>query len=342
MFSRMTLKNVGVSLVEFVVLAISLLVSAPVHAQTVSSTKQQSLPELAHHFVPSFFKLPPHIYMGEAHGVAVNSKGDIFVFNRGDRPLMQFDRSGKFVQTIGDGVRGFVAPHSVRMDAENNIWTVDEGSNMVIKFSPEGEVLMVFGRSQPLYQSHGFIDSGAPPPPPVNDFFNRPTDVAFDASGNIFVADGYGNSRIVKYDKNGKFVKSWGKRGTGPGEFNTPHSVVIDAKGLVYVADRENKRIQIFDSDGRFVKEWTGMGTPAWLCISGPSDKQFLYVADSQVDRISKVELNGNVLAAFGETGKAPGQFFHAHSVACSSPNELYVADDLNWRVQKFTLPDNH
>jgi DNA-binding beta-propeller fold protein YncE len=202
----------------------------------------QQAPSMPMTSVPEFLKLPANIQMGEAAGVAVNSKGHVFVLNRGQHPLMEFDPNGKFIRSIDDGLYGFVFPHFVRVDAEDNIWVIDGGSGMVIKLNPDGKALMLLGRRPEPFEA-------GQPIPLTNETFNRPTDVAFDAAGDIFVADGYGNSRIVKYGKNGKFLKTWGQRGVRPGEFNLPHSIAIDSNGLVYVADRENDRIQIFDTD---------------------------------------------------------------------------------------------
>src|ERR1700675_5041069 len=162
--------------------------------------------------------------------------------------------------------------HAVRVDPQDNIWIVDEGSNMIVKFNPEGRVVMTMGRkpeSVPVPEAEA--RRGASGAGVAGDIFNRPTDVAWDAAGNIFVSDGYGNSRVAKFDKNGKFIKSWGSRGTTPGQFNTPHSVVVDAQGNVYVADSGNKRIQVFDSDGTFKTQFANVGAPAAICITpGP------------------------------------------------------------------------
>jgi DNA-binding beta-propeller fold protein YncE len=266
--------------------------------------------------------------MGEAAGVAENSKGHVFVFNRGEHPLMEFDESGKYIRSIADGLYAFVFPHFVRVDAQDNIWTVDGGSGTVVKFNPAGRVQMVLGRRPEPFEV-------GQPIPLSNELFNRPTDVAFDSAGNIFVADGYGNSRIVKYDKNGKFMKTWGKRSPLPGDFNLPHSIVVDAQDRVYVADRENYRVQIFDSDGKFIKQWTTLGSPWTLCIT-PGPRQVMYVADGYVNRIYKVDLEGNILGTFGETGRQLGQFINTHGLGCNAKQEIFVAETRNWRVQKF------
>lgn len=303
-----------------------LFLSAPLLAQ------QGSTPEIPYESVPSPIRLPRNLYMGEAAGVAVNSRGDILVYTRsGHTQLLEFDPNGNFMRTMGDGLYGFVFAHSVKVDRYDNIWCVDEGSNMVIEFSPEGRVLMVLGRrpepTERLLPGRTFPDW----------MFNRPTDVAWDADGDVFVSDGYGNSRVVKYDKDGDWIKAWGKRGTAPGEFNTPHSIAVDAKGNVYVADRGNRRIQVFDTNGNFRKQWTHVGAPWALCIT-PAPHQALYSSDSVPGRIYKLDLNGKILGVFGKAGKRLGEFGWVHEMACPSENVLYVAELLNWRVQKLIL----
>lgn len=281
------------------------------------------LPDLGYKPAPESLSLPAGMNFGEVAGVALNSKGHILVFHRGSRPLAEFDSSGKFVRTLGDGL--FKSAHGLRIDADDNIWITDIGSHLVLKLNPEGRVLMVLGKvnwagdfSDPRY--------GLP-------LFNEPTDVAFGPGGDIFVSDGYGNSRVMKFDKGGRFIKTWGKKGKAPGEFDLPHTIAVDNKGLVYVGDRENQRIQIFDSDGKFIKEWANVGYPYGITIT---PDQSLYMADGKNERILKMNLNGEVLGALGEPGKGVGQFGWAHSVAVSPTGEIYVAEILNWRVQKF------
>jgi DNA-binding beta-propeller fold protein YncE len=281
-------------------------------------------------------KLPNGMHLGEVAGVAVNSKGHIFVYNRGVRTqLFEFNADGSFMRSIGDDVYGFTFAHVVRIDKDDNIWCVDEGSNMVIKFNPAGEVLLVLGRKPESVEAPG---PGDAPRPVRQEWFNRPTDVAWDATGNIFVADGYGNSRVAKFDKTGNFIKAWGQRGTAQGEFHLVHSLAIDASGNVYVGDRENKRIQIFDGEGKFLTEWTNVGAPWAICIT-PSPNQFLYSSDSEATgRIYKLDLKGNVLGYFGSKGKGADQFGWVHEISCPSENTLYVGELLNWRAEKLTL----
>src|SRR5258708_7081680 len=256
--------------------------------------------EIRYHAAPPFaLKMPADIHLGEAAGVATNAAGHIFVYARTGNPtatlgnsrifthggsrLFEFDRSGAFVREIGQGIYGFLFAHAVRVDPQDNIWVVDEASNQVIKFSPKGRVLMVMGRKPeavtvrlpPSAPGGGGRGAGAAPAPGsggAGDQFIRPSDVAWDAEGNIFVADGHGaNARVAKFDKNGRFLLSFGSRGSEPGQFNTPHSIATDAQGNVYVADQGNKRIQVFDNSGTFKSQIGDIGVPTALCITrGP------------------------------------------------------------------------
>ncbi|HXN23965.1 MAG TPA: peptidyl-alpha-hydroxyglycine alpha-amidating lyase family protein [Candidatus Dormibacteraeota bacterium] len=291
--------------------------------------------EMFYQSVPDLLKLPAHQYLGEVPGVALNSKGHIFVYTRsGHTQLLEFDPNGAFLRIIGDDLYGFTFAHTVRIDREDNIWCVDEGANMVIKFNPEGRVVMLLGRKREAVEAPASGEKRTPLP---EWQFDRPTDIAFGPHGDLYVSDGYGNSRVVKYDKDGNWLKAWGKRGTAPGEFHTPHTIVSDAKGLVYVGDRENKRIQIFDAEGNFLKQWTTVGAPWALCAT-PGPHQVIYSSDSASGRIYKLDLDGKILGVFGKAGKQTGQFGWVHEMACPSENTLYVAELLNWRVQKLIL----
>ncbi len=321
---------------------------------------QVAAPEIRYDSAPNLLKLPDRLYLGEAVGVATNSKGHIFVYTRagstnattgasrtfthGGARLFEFGPEGRFVREIGQGLYGFLFAHVVRVDPKDNIWAVDEGSGMLIKFDPAGQVLMTMGRKP---ESVSVPESDGPAPRGgagvAGDNFNRPTDVAWDAAGNIFVSDGYGNSRVAKFDKNGRFMKSWGSRGTEPGHFNTPHSIAVDAQGNVYVGDRGNRRIQVFDNDGNFKTQYTHVGAPWAVCIT-PGPHQYLYSSNSNgtgsMDNgeIYKMELDGKVLGKFGKAGKLLKEFGSVHEIDCRNPNELYVGEITNWRVQKLTL----
>jgi len=321
----------------------------------------QSIPEITYDSAPNFLKMPDDIYLGEVLGVATNSKGHVFVYTRtgsvnvttgtnrvfvrsGSR-LFEFDQNGKYLREIGQNLYGFVQAHAVRVDPQDNIWIVDEGSSMVIKFDPEGHVVMTMGRKPEA------VDNPArPEAPPAagsgagvpGDNFNGPSDVAWDAAGDIFVADGSRNSRIAKFDKNGTFIKSWGTRGSAPGQFNVPHSIVVDAKENIYVADRGNKRIQVFDTDGNPKAQYANVGSPWALCITSGAH-QYLYSSDSNSGdfddaTIYKMELDGTVLGKFGAGGKQLKEFGTVHEMDCRKENEIYVGEILNWRVQKLIL----
>ncbi len=226
----------------------------------------QQPPEIRFHSVPDFLKLPPDLHLGEATGVAVNSKGHIFSRGNSTGPaygasaaqLLEFAPDGKFLREIGHHLYAWSFAHTVKVDKDDNIWVTDKGSDMVIKFNPEGRVVMVFGRKQEASdEGTEPLKHVKPPLPPADGMFRQVTDVAWDAAGNIYITDGYINSRITKIDKDGNWLKSWGEPGDQPGQFNTPHSIAIDARDSIYVADRGNRRIQVFDTDGKFLRQFT-------------------------------------------------------------------------------------
>src|SRR6266852_2863305 len=336
----------------------------------------QQPPEIRYVADPNFLKLPPDTHLGEAVGVAVNSKGHIFVCSRGNSTgpaygasaaqLLQFLPDGKFLREIGHNLYAWSFAHSVRIDKEDNIWVADKGSDMVVKFNPEGRVVMVFGRKQEASdEGTEPLKHPKPPLPPVDGQFRQVTDMAWDSAGNTYISDGYVNSRIAKADKDGVWLKSWGEPGAKPGQLNTPHSISVDAQNNVYVADRGNRRIQVFDADGKFLRQITidvpapadaraaigakptantgtmAPGAPWTLCIT-PGPNQVLYTSDAYPGRIYKLSLDGKLLGMLGKAGKQPGQFGWIHSIACPSENELYVAEILNWRVQKLVLEPAH
>src|SRR2546428_13657762 len=228
----------------------------------------QQPPELRFHPVPDFLKLPPDLHLGEATGVAVNSKGHIFVFTRGNSTgpaygasaaqLLEFAPDGKFLREIGHHLYAWSFAHSVKVDKDDNIWVTDKGSDMVIKFNPDGRVVLVFGRKQEASdEGTEPLKHVKPPLPPVDGMFRQVTDVAWDSASNTYISDGYVNSRIAKIDKDGNWLRSWGEPGDQPGQFNVPHSIAVDAQNNIYVADRGNHRIQVFDSNGKFLRKFT-------------------------------------------------------------------------------------
>jgi DNA-binding beta-propeller fold protein YncE len=310
----------------------------------------ETAPDISYESVPNFLKMPPNTYLGEGIGVARNSKGHVFVFTRsGETRLFEFDQNGTFVREIGRGLYGFEMAHGVRVDSEDNIWTVDEGTDVIVKFSPDGRVAMVMGRRREAVEGVEPTPPPGTPPPAAQPYrFARPTDITWDPAGNIFIADGYTNSRVAKYDKNGRFIKEVGTRGTQPGQLNIPHSITSDAKGNIYVADRQNRRIQVFDSDLNLLKIYDNIGAPWAVCIT-PGPHQYLYSSNSNPDNndsrqmavsgeIYKMELDGTVIGKFGKPGKQLGEFSTVHAIDCRNENELVVSEITAWRVQKLIL----
>ncbi len=359
--------NLGGSVMRVWLVGILMLLGAPALAQ-------QTVPTIPFQSVPEPLKLPTGMYFGEVSGVAVNSKGHVFVYSRGnsDGPayaataaqLLEFAADGHYLREIGRNLYAWSFAHVVRIDAHDNIWAVDKGSDMIVKFNPEGRVVMVFGRKQEASdEGTGPLKHPKPPLPAEDGRFRQPTDVTWDAAGNTYISDGYINSRVAKVDKHGQWLKSWGEYGSAPGQFNTPHSIAADAQGNIYVADRANARIQVFDGDGKLlriikidvpfdyaaahmaignkppadVKGTFAPGAPWAICIT-PGPHQVLFSADAFPGRVYKLSLDGKVLGVLGKSGKELKQFGWVHEIACPSENEIYVAEILNWRVQKLIL----
>jgi hypothetical protein len=368
---------------------------------------QSSVPQIAFDSNADLLKTPDDVYVGEVAGVGANSKGHIFVytrtghpyatlgdnrtFSRGGSKLFQFDGTGTFMRELGQDVYGFNAAIGLRVDPQDNVWTIDEGANQVVKFDTDGRVALVLGRkpetiavrptqtagsgaaaaggsglgtgaggvapgaaaggpagaapaSGAQVPATGGVPARAPGSGVPGSSFNRPTDVAWDRAGNIYVADGIGtNNRIAKFDKDGRFIKHWGSTGNGPGQFEGVKAVAIDAQGNVYAADAGNKRIQVFDAEGAFKAEFGNVGTPLAMCMTRGAT-QHLYVShagdeDGMDDAtIYKVQLDGRVVGRFGAAGKLPKEFGLANSIDCRNENELLIGEMTNWRVQRVTL----
>ena len=334
---------------------------------------QQMVPEIPFDSVPEFLKLPPGMNFGEVPGVAVNSRGHIFVFTRSNTAggpayapaaaqLLEFDADGEFLREIGKGLYAWSEAHTVRIDKDDNIWAIDKGSDMVIKFNPVGRVMMVFGRRSESADGAKPWEHVDPPLPHVDGLFRQPTDVTWDSEGSIYITDGYVNSRVAKYDKHGDWVKSWGEKGAQPGQFQIPHAIVADRNNNLYVGDRTNRRIQVFDTEGKFLRMFTidvppapgtrpvngntpagarlaaVIGAPNSICIT-PGPNQVLFVGESTFPgRLFKVSLDGKVLGVIGRSGRELKQFSGVHQLACPSENEVYAAETSNWRVQKLIL----
>jgi len=266
--------------------------------------------------VPGWPKLPDDIKLGPVSAVATDTADRVYVFHRGKHPVLVFDRDGQFLRSWGDD---FVkTAHGLRVDRENNVWVTDIGNHLVMKFDTEGKLLLSLGKKGQ--------------PGDKIDRFNRPTDVAIAPTGEFYVTDGYGNARVMKFSKEGKFLKQWGKKSTGPGEFDLPHAICLDAKGQVYVGDRENNRVQVFDADGMFLAQWKESGAPYGLFLSGNQ----MFVADSRADWVKVLSLEGKTLGRWGEKGSGPGQFNGPHMLCVDAQGAVYVAEVGGQRVQKF------
>ena len=272
-------------------------------------------------------RLPEGWRYVEAAGVAVDSKDNVYVFNRGEHPVIVFDREGNFLRSWGEGLVG--RAHGITIGPDDLVWLTDDGNHTVRQFTPEGKLLLTIGDPD----KPATLQGGKP--------FNRPTHVALSPStGNLFISDGYGNSRVHKYDPKGRHLFSWGEPGTDPGCFNLPHNIATDAEGLVYVADRENHRIQIFDEQGQYLGQLNNLHRPCGLLIDRREGGQ-IYVGELGTDlavnqnvpnlggRVSILSLKGDLLGRIGDRfrGEKPGQFVAPHGVVTDSRGDLYVAE---------------
>jgi streptogramin lyase len=287
---------------------------------------QTEFPELPYVAVPEAFKLPSGMNFRGTSGVAFNSKGHIFVIHRGPMSVMEFDPDGTFIRGFGDGL--FERAHGLRIDTQDNIWATDVSANLAYKFDPDGRLQMVLGVKGHSGEWHPFGHLR---------LLHEPNEAVVGPSGDVFVLQGHGKaeSLVLKFDCDGNFIKSWGGKGSGPGQLNLPHSLVFDAQGLLYIADRNNARIQVFDADGNYIRESQHKGTPCGLFMGAD---QHIWLAHGHTGQIMKLDLNGNVVGAMANagTGKIPGKYGEAHYIAVSPRDEVFVADTLNWRVQKY------
>jgi sugar lactone lactonase YvrE len=286
----------------------------------------ETAPELDYVVAPTAVTLPAGTTMGAAASVAFDSRGHLFVLTRGDQAFFEFDQDGALVRAFGD--RLFTRAHGLRIDRDGNLWATDVGGHIVVKLNPQGQVLLTLGTKGEAGEWNEASGSRR---------LNQPNDVAIASNGDVFIVQGHtpgptGDARVLKFDKDGRFIKSWGGKGTGPGQFQVAHGIAIDARGLLWVADRENQRIQVFDSDGTFVREIRYAGLPCSLDIG----RQYIYMVNGFAGQVLRMDLTGKVLAALGRPGKGPGEFGEAHMIAVSPKNELYVADSVNAALVKF------
>jgi sugar lactone lactonase YvrE len=286
----------------------------------------EAAPELDYVVAPTPVTLPDGMTMGAAASVAFDAKGHLFVLTRGDKTFFEFNPDGRFVRAFGDKL--FTRSHGLRIDREGNLWATDVGGHVVVKLNREGQTLLTIGAKGEAGEWNEATGSRK---------LNQPNDVVIAANGDIFVAQGHtpgaaGDARVLKFDKSGKFITSWGGKGSGPGQFQVAHGIAIDAKGLLWVADRENQRIQLFDQDGTFVREVKYKGLPCSIDIG----RQYMYMVNGFAGQVLRLDLNGKVLAALGKPGKGPGEFGEAHMIAVNQKDEIFVADSVNAALVKF------
>ena len=367
---------------QFIVLVAALLAAnepAAVHAQ-ISTRAQQAEQDAIDAKTPKLnYKeevlqlLVPGFTMGETVGVDVNSRNHIFVYSRTNPQgiarggtaamLWEFNPDGSFVKEWGPHNYAASFAHSVRVDKHDNVWQVDEGSGMIVKYSPQAVPLEQFGRTPEAIdylesmvekRGRGFESEERQLERPVDmqhrlhpdggvGTFNRPTDVAWDSHDNVFVTDGYGNSRVVKIAPGGHWLKWVGTWGTGPNQFNIVHSVAVDAHDNVYAADRNNHRIQVYDDDLNFIKSITGMGAPWGLCIP-PADaggKEYIYSSDGTSGRLYKIDLASGKVVGWAQTSLGRGEDDAGrlvHEIGCKDPNVVYLGSAILWNVTKVTI----
>ncbi|HAH44065.1 peptidyl-alpha-hydroxyglycine alpha-amidating lyase family protein [Gimesia sp.] len=260
-------------------------------------------------------QLPEGLTLGPCSAVDFDSQGRMYLFHRGPQPILCFDSSGKFVRSWGDKLIG--QAHGLRVDPQDNVWVTDIGNHMVFQFSQEGKLLLALGQAGKAGDSQ--------------DRFNKPTDIAFGPQGEIFISDGYGNSRVMKFAANGKYLGQWGTPGTGTGEFNLPHSIVVDKQGRVLVGDRENDRVQIFDLEGNLLETWTGFAPYGMEFDS----RGTLFVADGRANKVLQLNASGKVENSWGKKGKGPGEFDLPHMLAVDTAGNLFVTEIGGRRLQK-------
>jgi DNA-binding beta-propeller fold protein YncE len=280
----------------------------------------KSGPPMPYKVVENWAKLPEGWTLGPCSTVTLDRQEHVWIFSRGAHPVTEFDRDGKLLRSWGEGT--VKQAHGIRIDPQGNVWGVDVAGHVVRKYTPDGKLLMVVGQE------------GKPGDNDSHDAFNRPTNVAFAPNGDFYVSDGYVNSRVVHFNKDGKYLGQWGRKGTGDGEFDLVHDIVLDKRNRLLVAERTNQRIQIFDLAGKLLGKWTDIGAPWSIAYVAREDA--VYMADGLNMRLVKLNMNGDVIGVLGGPGKAPGQFDQPHGVAVDNTGAIYVTEVANQRVQKF------
>jgi DNA-binding beta-propeller fold protein YncE len=289
--------------------------------------QMETAPPLGYHPVETGLSLPDGIKLGASSGVAFDAQGHMWVLNRGEHPLVEFDARGTFIRALGEGK--YTRAHGLRIGPDGSIWTTDVQGHTVMKMNAKGDVLLTLGtRGQ-----SGSWDEAA-----GTRLLFEPADIGFGPNGDVFVVEGHGRGegRVLRFDKSGKFITSWGGKGAAPGQFDQPHSILVNAQNQVLVADRENRRVQVFDLDGRFIRQWAFKGLPCGLLV-GP-DRQ-LYLATGFSGQILRLDADGKPVAMMGQPGPGPalGEFGEAHYMAIAPNGDIYVADTINAKLHRFS-----
>ena len=260
-------------------------------------------------------EIPADITLAAVSGVACDSKDNLYVLQRAQPPVLCFDAGGKFLRSWGGDVIG--TGHGLSVDGDDNIWVTDTVHHTLFKFNAEGKLLATLG--QPDQPGTGETQ------------FDKPTHVAFGLDGHLFVTDGYGNSRIVRYSADGKFEKMWGEPGNGPSQFKSPHAAVVDRNGRLIVCDRDNDRIQIFDRDGELLETWTGY-TPFGIALDTEGR---IFISDAKRQQVMQLDESGTVVNAWGAEGTGPGEMKTPHMICSDTKGNIYIAEVAGKRLQK-------
>lgn len=309
--------------------ALALLTTTTARAQRPTDPNlvvPQTAPALGYAFEPRAVTLPDGVEMGAPATVAFDANGHLIVLTRGERTFFEFDENGAFVRSFGDKL--FTRSHGLAIDADGNYWATDVGGHIVVKLSPQGDALLTLGTKG---------EAGAWDEAAGSRKLNQPNDVAIAANGDVFVVQGHtpgpnGDARVLKFDRNGRYLAQWGGKGNAPGQFQVAHGIDIDSDGLIWVADRENQRVQMFTQDGTFVKELKYAGLPCDMDIG----RESVFMVNGFAGQLVELGLDGGVRAALGKPGTGPGEFGEAHMLAVSPRGEIFVADSVNAALFKF------
>jgi DNA-binding beta-propeller fold protein YncE len=324
--------------IRFALALSSCAIQLPAQERAPASTQAGPTGLQGYRVDPQWPQRPPDVTWGEIPGVAVDAKDNVWVFSRSEPHLQVYSPDGTFLKTWPN--LEHKRAHYIKFDREGYVWLSDVGLHVVRKFTTDGRLLLTLGT----------------PNAPGEDetHLNQPTDMAIAPTGDVFVSDGYGNNRVVHYDKNGRFVKAWGRKGNGPGEFNLPHAIAVDTRGRLYVADRSNARIQVFDSGGRLLEQWRNLLVP-WSLLVTPQEE--IWTSGSSptlafdprgmtgippLDQVfMRFDTLGKLLELWcpklGMEGQEkPGETDWVHALAADSKGNLYAGDIKGHRVQKF------